>query len=407
VRELVLRALEKDPAKRFGSAEELERALETVLAVASKDPPSGPSRVDLAKRETAPIAPSMGKETTAPPPATAAPAAPPPLSTPAIMPSKTDAALIPEDTEMPRRRFSVMTAIRTGATVVIAAVLVWVFWPSLPIRASATITLGLLPDRRVTTNRLKELQPLAKFLEKATGKRTDIYIGGSYQENVDAFVEGRIQVAQFGGVTYVLARQKVPDCTPLVQRESDRHYHSVVIAHTGAHIRTLHDLRNKKVAFVDPLSTSGWVVPGCALLDAGIEPRTGAGGLGSTYFTHAHDTAVEAVAHGEADAAAVDEGDYYKRLEDQTHHLDASQLHVVWTSPEFPDDVWVASPSLDEKARERVKKAFLSLDMSKDQDRMTLVTLEARGYVPARDEDYDDLRAKVKLLQSKDLMSEQ
>src|SRR5262249_49944252 len=122
------------------------------------------------------------------------------------------------------------------------------------------------------------------------------FIGQNYSENVDAFTEGRVDLAQFGGVTYLTAKSRSPDSIPIVQRAADRHFHALFLTQTGSGIETLADLKGKRFAFVDRLSTSGYLIPSLELFEAGVDPRTLV-----PVFTHAHDASLEALVHGEVD----------------------------------------------------------------------------------------------------------
>ena len=57
------------------------------------------------------------------------------------------------------------------------------------------------------------------------------------------------------------------------QREADRQFHALFIAHTGIPIQSLLDLKGRTFAFGDINSTSGHLMPFEALRGAGLIPQ--------------------------------------------------------------------------------------------------------------------------------------
>jgi phosphonate transport system substrate-binding protein len=82
-----------------------------------------------------------------------------------------------------------------------------------------------------------------------------------YAAAVEALVNRKVDLAWFGGFTFVQAHQRSKgQVLPLVQREEDTRFRSVFIT-TDPAIRTLADLRGKDVSFGSPSSTSGHLMP--------------------------------------------------------------------------------------------------------------------------------------------------
>ncbi|MEZ0230780.1 MAG: phosphate/phosphite/phosphonate ABC transporter substrate-binding protein, partial [Planctomycetota bacterium] len=257
---------------------------------------------------------------------------------------------------------------------------------------------GVLPDRRLTTERLKALEPVTKFLEASARRNFEPWVGVSYDDNIDAFVEGKIALAQFGGVSYVLLKERMPDVIPLFQRNVDQKFEAIFIVPASSPAQKLEDLKGKEIEFVDELSTAGYVVPAIELLEKGIDPAKDI----TKKFAHAHDTVVRDVAAGTVAAGVLD-----ARIMDQLAidgKLDRRSVRTIHISAPFPDDVWVASPSLEPKIRQRILDAFLALDPTRGADLATLSALESRQYRKADDKAYDDLRQKIQRLQARGLL---
>jgi phosphate/phosphite/phosphonate ABC transporter binding protein len=372
VRDVIVRCLQKKPRDRYASCDELAKALEAALAVASGDapPPAGPS----------------GPTQVLPPSEEG------PSVSPSAMPTK--APLRPPS----RRRRALLAAL---ATLAIAAALVGSFWLGTeapgPLEKK-TLLYGCLPERQLTTARLKAFEPVTQFLEKATRRKWELWVGASYEDNLEAFTSGKLALAQLGGVTYVLVKEREPGAVALFQRDVDQAFQAEFVVPADGPIEHVEQLRGKEIAFVDELSTAGFVIPACDLLDAKIDPAKDV----KARFVHAHDTVLQEVQDGEVDAGAVDARIHELLAFD--NKIKRDKVRTIKTSAPFPDDVWVAAPSLDPAIRKRLVDAFTSLDSTRGTEGQTLGALEAKRYVPAVDAEYDDLRAKVKRLRDHGLV---
>jgi phosphonate transport system substrate-binding protein len=364
VRELIVRTLEKQPARRPQTADELAAAIERALATATREtPPVVPSDVVIA---------ATGARTTVrntDPPM--------PLPTPSTAPTQP-----PEYVHSVKRRWLIVAALlgAVGAVAISAFVSRGFARPSLVV--------GMLPDQRLTTERLKEYEPVSTFLAGVTHRKVELVVSASYSETLEQFVDGRCDIAHLGGVSYVLAKERYPQVVPLVQRASDRQFHALFLGSEANGIKTLEQAKGKRVGFVDPLSTSGWVVPATFLLAKGIHPERDVFPI----FTHAHDMTLEALAKGQLDVGVVDESVYDRQI--YLQKVKRSEFAILDTSPEFPDDIWVCRDSVDPAMRDAIVKAFLKLDQAHGQDHVTLAALEAESthFVAARDQDYDGIR---------------
>ncbi|MCW3686439.1 PhnD/SsuA/transferrin family substrate-binding protein, partial [Burkholderia cenocepacia] len=97
---------------------------------------------------------------------------------------------------------------------------------------------------------------------------------------------GRIDMAYFGPLSYVLAKQK-SDIEPFaaMKQKGSTTYQSVLIANTGAGIAKISDIVNKNVAYGDVASTSSHLIPKSILAENGLK----AGENYREHFVGAHD----------------------------------------------------------------------------------------------------------------------
>jgi phosphonate transport system substrate-binding protein len=232
---------------------------------------------------------------------------------------------------------------------------------------------------------LRDAEPLVVRLEKASGRKVTLTIPQSYAAVVEALVQGQVDVAHLGGLTYVQASKRA-GAVPLVQRDRDRDFHSKFVT-ARDDVRSLADLKGKLFAFGDVNSTSGHLMPAYFMRKEGVDPSV----MDQAIYTGGHDATALAVAERRVDAGALDEA-VWERLT-REGKVDPAKVRVFWTTPAFVDYVWVARKDLDPAVAARIAEAFLALDLGKAEDKPVLELLSAKGrYVKADDASYAPLR---------------
>lgn len=158
-----------------------------------------------------------------------------------------------------------------------------------------TLVFGVVPDSVDTQT---NYQPLMDYLAKETGKKVEYHESTDYAALIEAAVAGKVDVASFSGFTYITATNAGAKLTPIssivTKQGQEPGYYSEAIVPKGSSITSIKDFKGKKVCFVDPSSTSGYLFPSYNLLKDGIDPKTGV----TPVFAGKHDVSVQKV--GEA-----------------------------------------------------------------------------------------------------------
>ena len=232
---------------------------------------------------------------------------------------------------------------------------------------------------------LREAEPLVKHFQQATGRRIELTIPQNYAAVVEAMVQGQVDLAHFGGFTFVQANRR-GGAVPLVQRERDRNFRSKLIT-ARDDVKGLADLAGKRLAFGDVNSTSGHLMPAYFMRREGVDAAV----LDGALYTGGHDATALAVAQKKVDAGALDEAVWERLIQDGK--VDPSKVRVFWTTPPFVDYVWAARKDLDPSLRQKLAEAFLSLSPDNPAHRPILELLSAKGrYVPVDVAAYAPLR---------------
>ncbi len=232
---------------------------------------------------------------------------------------------------------------------------------------------------------LRDSEPLVSYLEKETGAKVQMTIPTNYAAVVEAIANDQVDIAYFGGFTYVQASRRA-GVVPLVQRDQDQNFHSLFIANPDSGIKSLGDLRGHSFAFGDVNSTSGHLMPQYFMRQANVDSDV----ITKAIYTGGHDATALAVANRKVDAGALDETVYQKMVKDGK--LDPARATVFYTTPPYFDYVWAARKGLDPKLSEAFALAFLKLDSNNPDHSRILEFLRAGKYVRVKDSDYDKLR---------------
>lgn len=242
------------------------------------------------------------------------------------------------------------------------------------------LRVGMVPDAGATQLSVQEKAPLQAYLEKQLGRPVKLVIPTNYNATVEGLGNGSLDIAYLGGLTYVKAHARY-GVQPLVQRDIDRQFHSLMITRPSSGISGLKDLKGRTFCFGDINSTSGHLVPFMVMAQNRIQPDKT---LKSFRYTGSHPATIQAVAAGVCDAGAVDETVYKSMLAE--HNPAAAETRVFFTSQPFADYVWAARKDLDPKLQQGFAAALLRLKPG--QDAQVLDILRGTRFIRASDGEY-------------------
>ena len=251
------------------------------------------------------------------------------------------------------------------------------------VRAAEPLRIGMVPDAGATQVSVQDKAPLQAYLEHALGRPVKLIIPTSYNATVEGVGNGSLDIAYFGGLTYVKAHARY-GAVALVQRDVDRQFHSLFITRQDSGISSLRQLAGKTFCFGDINSTSGHLYPVLAMKTAGISPDKG---LRSFRYTGSHPATAQAVSAGACDAGALDETVYKSMLADGK--LAGAKLRVFYTTPSFADYVWAARKGLSPADQQAFSNALLRLQPGHDDAILTI--LRGAHFVRADDAEYGDV----------------
>lgn len=263
-----------------------------------------------------------------------------------------------------------------------AAITVALFGFASLAQAQAVFKVTAIPDES-PTELARKAAPLVKYLEKTLGMKVEFTPVTDYAASVEALANKQVDLAWYGGFTFVQASVRSGGkVIPLVQREEDAKFRAVFITSDPA-IKTLADLKGKNLSFGSQSSTSGHLMPRSFLLQANIDPDKD---FKRVAYSGAHDATIAAVVAGKVDAGALNISVWEKFVADGK--VDTNKVRVFYTTPGFFDYNWTVHADMPAAQREKLTKAFLSLDRSTPEGKEILELQRATRFIPTKAENY-------------------
>jgi phosphonate transport system substrate-binding protein len=215
----------------------------------------------------------------------------------------------------------------------------------------------------------------------------------SYQAVLDLLFSNQIDAAWICGYPYVRHQAQLRLlAVPLYQ--GNPVYQSYLIRTRGGAIKLngWGDLKNRVLAYSDPLSNSGWLVAQAQLRAAGLSPQD----LRRGFFAHGHNNVAEAVASGLAHAGCID-GYVWETLQLQKA-ASVAKTQVIWKS-EFYGFPPIVVRQDDRNAALEVLGQNL-LGMHEDAHGLELLrALNLNAFAKPAPALYDSIRELVKAVQ--------
>jgi phosphonate transport system substrate-binding protein len=244
-----------------------------------------------------------------------------------------------------------------------------------------TLKVALLPDENASTI-IKNNQGLKDYLEAQLGKKIELIVTTDYSSMIEAMRHGRLDLAYFGPLSYVLARQK-SEIEPFaaLKVKGSTTYQSVVIANISSGVKAIGDIKGKNMAYGDKVSTSSHLIPKSVLAEQGLN----AGRDYEEHFVGSHDAVAMAVQNGHAQAGGLSRPIFESLVERKIVSLD--KVKVLQYSKPFPQYPWTMRSNLKPELKEKIRSAFLNL-----KDPAVLKAFKAEGFDAITDRDYDVVR---------------
>ena len=256
--------------------------------------------------------------------------------------------------------------------------------------AQQVFRITAIPDES-PTELARKAEPLMKYLESKLGMPVVFTPVTDYAASVEALINKKVDLAWFGGFTFVQAHVRSGGkVVPVAQREEDERFRSVFITGDPA-IQTLADLKGKDVSFGSQSSTSGHLMPRSFLLQAGVDPDKD---FRRVAYSGAHDATIAAVASGKVQAGALNISVWDKFVAEKK--VDTTKVRAFYTTPPYYDYNWTVHADMPAPMREKLKAAFLALSRDTAEGKEVLELQRATRFVPTQVDNYKGIEAAAR-----------
>ncbi len=265
-------------------------------------------------------------------------------------------------------------------------------------RPDQAITYAYLPQYAHTVS-YERHHLVIEYLSRVTGLTIRQVFPDTFDEHMHMVGRGLIDLTFSNPFIYVKIADRYGALAfaRIVEPLGQENFRGEIICRAdNTSIKTLADLKGKRLIAVDPTSAGGYLYPWGLILDSGLRKEdfseiTFAPGPGGK-----QEKVVMAVYSGKYDVGLIREG----TLNILKNKIDLKQIRVLASSRWYPGWVYAARKGLDPALVEKIKKALLALNMNNPEDR---AILEKAGFVkviPAQDSDFNAVRRLANIVES-------
>ena len=239
---------------------------------------------------------------------------------------------------------------------------------------------------------------LVESLEKLTPYKYKFSVPTSYVAVIEALGSKRADFAFFSTFPYLVASDKYGvKALLIIGRHGHFTYRSQILARADSDIKSLKDLKGKKVAFVDPSSTSGFILPQYEFKRKNIKPS-------ETVFAQRHDNVITMLYQKQVDAGATFYSPPEKGKIQDARRLVLTQypnieeeVKIIHLTQEIPNEPFVGRKGIDPEIEKAVTEALLKLIKTKEGkhifNQIGLIT----GLKKTTDQNYKSIRDVLKV----------
>jgi phosphonate transport system substrate-binding protein len=262
--------------------------------------------------------------------------------------------------------------------------------------------IGLLGGEN-TQDRLARYDDFQKLLSEHLGVPVKLFPAADYAGVMQGIAAGQLEAAEFGASGFAGAWLDCKCIEPVVvpqEKDGSTYYYSVMVVRADSGIKTLADMKRHSLAWADPNSTSGYLIPSATLKTKGIDLADGAY-FSRTGFSGGHEQGVVAVLNKQYDAAVTWTSGQGEMAEGYTRGnlrsmvdrkmLKMSDISIIWQSGKIPNGPWAVRTALSDGLKKSFTDFLLDLPKSNPKVYADVEQGSGVGYAPATMALYQDI----------------
>lgn len=264
-----------------------------------------------------------------------------------------------------------------------------------------TVTIGLTAGGNPEAIRQQSVL-FAEKLQKLLNTHVNIFISKNYEGLADAVKEKKVDYAFLSALTYVSVENRTDLKVLLKKTWTGPYYYSTLVVRKDGTVKNLKSLKNKKIAFVDMNSTSGYLYPQVYLKKNKIADTD----FKQIIFSGSHSASVAQLEAGEVDVAAVftDDEKGLSGAWDRFGKDKKIKYKTLWVSEPIPNDPFVVRAEFYDKYPKfthELMYVLIELQTDEANRKQTSEVMGTGELMPATSRQYDPVREMAKTLNMK------
>jgi phosphonate transport system substrate-binding protein len=240
---------------------------------------------------------------------------------------------------------------------------------------------------------------IAKLIGDKIGCKVQLYVATSYNAEIEAMRNDKLEFGEFGPLGYVLAHQVAHAeavATFATPEGKPATYYASIVTWPNSGIKTLADVKGHSFAYADPASTSGHLFPAYGLRKSGIDPDHGIKAI----YAGSHTATFEALRNHKVEAGELNSEEIASaKLHNE---YDPAAYITLWKSQPIPIDPLAIRGDLPPAFKARLAHVLSTLDLHElpveDQKFMASNENPALVTVKQNDAAYNQIRDLVATL---------
>lgn len=249
------------------------------------------------------------------------------------------------------------------------------------------ITMGFVPMRD-GDKLVESVKPLADMLSEELGTKVEGFTATNYVGVVEGLGSGQVDFGIIPPFAYVLANQESDAQVILtaINNKGEAKYRAQFLVRKDSGISSFADIKGKRVAFVDPSSTSGYLFPGAHLISEGIDIEKDIDYM----YSGGHDKSLQLLLNGDVDVAItfVDARERY--VDEFPTAMEETEL--LGYTDYIPNISVTTRGDMDSELQGKIQEALLKIINSEEGGELFQELFNMFGFEKATDADYEIIR---------------
>ena len=255
------------------------------------------------------------------------------------------------------------------------------------------IKMGFVPLKN-SEKLVEDLKPISDYLSERLGVKVEAFTASNYIGVVEGLGSGSVDFGIIPPFSSLLA-QKQSNAKPILTSKGKTEkpgYTAELYVRKDSGIKSLQDVKGKKVAFVDPSSSSGYIYPGAMLVNAGLNLDKDI----SYQFSGGHDKSLQLLLNKDVDVIATFDGveDRYAKDFPQAK----TDIQKLATSDMIPGVMVTTSSKMDKELQEKLEKALRDIEKDPKMKEMFTKMFSITGFTDVDQDAYKKVEATAKVM---------